>query len=340
MEGPRFIPKDAQINQPQDPQEAFTERYLTYQKAREELNILELREEHGLIPELTQKVLGHQEELANLTMGIYNQCSSIAEFEEKMKQILTNPATEEDAIRMGIDEPILGSYLHPLSTTNESIPSPTESIQATIENFKTISEFTNVGKKSADGLLLSRTNAWGPFYAVKGSIPHELQDAGVDQLGYSEFSDIDLFVTNHTIEGLQQVVDDYADAGLIEPKEKERIRLFDELYRDGHADIFSVRSHYRGVLESIHFMPWEKLEQMCSLQRVNPKPYGEYGLDYMRDSAQIYQENSIVMVVGQQEILKDYVQFPLCQLLHLCIILIEMNSLDILPKLQSVDPLY
>ena len=30
-------------------------------------------------------------------------------------------------------------------------------------------------------------------------------------------------------------------------------------------------------------MPWQKLEQVCSLQRVNPQPHSEYGLDSMRD---------------------------------------------------------
>lgn len=268
---------------PEGPEGDFTERYRAYQKTRERLHEAENREETIRIPELITATLQQKERIASLALKIYQSCKSIEEFEEKMNVLLTNPATLEDAMRMNTDDPLVGSYLLPLSLTNETIPSATESIRATIENLKIIAEFADIGRKNSEGILLSGTNSWGPFYAVRGGLPRELREAGMDQLKFDEFSDIDFLITIRTVEEMGKVVADYVSAELFDSKELNRFYVFKEMYLSGRADIFSVRTYHGGVEESIHFIPSSKMDQLCKMERVNPREPDEYGIDSFRD---------------------------------------------------------
>lgn len=244
----------------------FGESYAQYQDTRDRLHTLELTS--GTEPVLQEAALAEtlraKASVAKAAISLYNQSASTAEFLQKVEDgFLSSPHFAEEGYRMGTDDAMLGAYLLPLSQLRDDIPSPIESIQATAKNLAIVDTFKASAEEVADGMLLTGANAWGGFYAVQGGIPEALRHEGISQLPYGEISDIDLLATADTVDELGQCVEKLIGDGLVEPTEKDRFTVFTQLHAQGEADIFSLRSHYGHVEQSIHFLTNEIVTQIC-----------------------------------------------------------------------------
>lgn len=249
------------------PTPALAECYSLYQQVRDDLHTLELTEaDAALQANALERTLNAKGQIARAAFALYANSGSTQEFMGKVEEnLMSDPGFTEEAYRMGTDDAMLGAYLHPLSLLHDDIPSPVESICATARNLEIVRDFVRPVEGIATGMLMSGANAWGAFYAVKGGVPDVLKDEGVPQLPYGEISDIDLIVSADSIAELSLCVDSYVAAGLVEPRERERFAAYRKLYDRGEADVFSLRSYYREVEESIHFLPTEVVERICSM---------------------------------------------------------------------------
>ncbi len=152
-----------------------------------------------------------------------------------------------------LEQYALGAYIYPpVLDVNE--PSPVEAIYSTYKNLGIVAEFLKVSERHADGVLLSGANAWGAFHAVKGQVPSQLIELGVEQRNRDQISDIDFLITAADLQNLEQVVKDYVEEGLICPAEVEQFAVFKNLLGTGQTEVFSVRSHYKDIEQSLHFM--------------------------------------------------------------------------------------
>lgn len=239
---------DTKLVSPTDPcmQDAFLRLYQGYRESRDQLHAHELSGEDAATQR--QETLFFKELLANLTFAIYLQSESFSNFREVMVDLINNP------IIQGSDE----------ETDDPRMPSPIESITATIENLGIIEEFTEVAKTHADGMLFSGSNAWGPFYAVKGERVrnHKPEDQN------SQVSDVDLLITAESVDELGLVLLDFVKAGLLDPIETKRFEAFKELYAKRSVDTFWTRGSYKNGQE-IHFIPLEVIRKIANLNRVN-----------------------------------------------------------------------
>lgn len=278
LEGPPQAPEVDSVDEAH-----LSELYAAYQRIRDQLHTAELQGRHEDAARLKSETLEQAEMLAVQINELYMQSPSLADFEAQVEAFLCSRPMQQDALQMNTDDTAVGAYIMPLSLDDESIPSPAEAIRRSVENLKIIDEFASVGEQHASGLLVSGSNTWGRFYSVRGGVPRELQDVGIDQLDYKEFSDIDFLITAPDVEGLAQVIHDYVEAGLLGPNEVERFAIFKRLHEAGELDMFSVRAHTKGAEESIHFVPQDTLNKMASFERLSSQPRGEYGLDYIRD---------------------------------------------------------
>jgi hypothetical protein len=231
---------------------AFKDAYQIYRELRERV----YREDEATEPDSSSEELQAQfadtkNLLSSTILDVYRQSASLDEFEGHLKDILSYSGNvpPED-----LEEYALGAYIYPPSLKDGQTHSPIEAIYSTYENLRIIGEFLEVGERHSDAILLSGTNAWGAFHAVKGKIPSQLVDIGVEQRDYSEMSDIDFLITARNIEELEIVFRDYIEAGLIDQDEIKRLDAFKDLLQSDGVEVFSVRSHYKGVEESIHFM--------------------------------------------------------------------------------------
>jgi hypothetical protein len=116
----------------------------------------------------------------------------------------------------------------------------------TARNLKIIDEFVSHASPSADGILLSGSNAWGANYAVTAT------------------SDIDLLVTG-TMEQLRAVVEALVSKGIIDVKERERFEVFRNLYLQKRAEQFSTISTGREVKLSLDLLPIEVVVDICAI---------------------------------------------------------------------------
>jgi hypothetical protein len=246
----------------------LAESYAQYQHIREHLHTLELTDgvEAVLHESVRQEALRAAGVVARAAITLYNQSASTTEFLQHVRdELLSSSHFAEEGHRMGTDDAMLGAYLLPLSQLRDDIPSPIEAIYATANNLAIVDKFKTSVEEAADGMLLTGAHAWGGFYAVRGGVPEILRYEGVPQLPYGEISDIDLLVTADTVETLGQCVEKFISDGLVEPNERDRFMIFTQLHAQGEADIFSLRSHYDHVEQSIHFVTKEVITQICSM---------------------------------------------------------------------------
>lgn len=247
---------------------SFADAYGDYCDQRNALHTLESQgrsvESEAQLP----VVLASKAEVAYQALRQYDRSKLPAQaYMQDIREMLDDhPAAQEDALRIGADRAYLGAYLLPLSLEHEEIPSPAESIAATADNLAIVEEFVNAGKESGAGMLLSGSNTWGAFYAVRGGIPKELQECGVPQLGNDKFSDVDLMIVGDTVDHLEDILSRQIAAGLIPQAEHQRFNIFKDLYRQGKVDMFSLRSYYRGIEQSIHVIPGNTMEAITNIE--------------------------------------------------------------------------
>lgn len=225
---------------------------------------------------LLKEILEIKEQLSELIISIFSKFPSLEEFEKKLKEMLAevgNVPIEE------VNDYILGSYVYPPSLRHPNIRSPIESIWATLENLKIVAYFAKMAEKNAEGMLLSGGISHTPFLGVKGKVPEELVKEGAPQLAYREFSDIDLMLTFKNTSQMKSLVEDFVSANVFGEDELKRFKLFERLQQEGKADLFSVRSHYQGVEQSLHFLLQNTAETIVR----GDEPLSREGIRYMRD---------------------------------------------------------
>ncbi len=162
----------------------------------------------------------------------------------------------------------------------EFVPYPSdigEGLKATINNLRVASRITKVASSNSEGILMSGSNAWGTFFAVRGNMQGKLNLWQEENVSKREGpSDIDLMIVYSKAEGLKAVVQDLVADGLASKKEIKRFDVFEKM-REGQADIFSARMNVNEVEVSLHFVPSAIVERMS-----NPA-YSQRIISYIRD---------------------------------------------------------
>lgn len=152
-----------------------------------------------------------------------------------------------------------------------------EGLKATINNLRVVSRVAEVLSSNAEGILMSGSNAWGAFFAVRGNMQGRLNLWQEESASKREGpSDIDLMIVHPKIEGLKAVVQDLAADGLASQGEVKRFNVFEKIHEE-QADIFSARMNVNEVEVSLHFVPSNILGRMS-----NPQ-YSQKKVDFIRD---------------------------------------------------------
>ena len=261
------IPK-AGIEEDKTYEQKFLESYNEYRKVKELLDT-----PGGDKDDLSVKFDEARESIAQTIVSIYKESKSLEEFEDKIKDLINE---NEDIWVEEINNYINSLYGHPFKLKSEDRPSPVEAIWATIENIKTVSEFVKFGEK-ADGIILSGSNSYGPFYTPRGRQINTIVEANIEQVNSPEsLSDVDLLINCEDISQLKEIVEDYVKAGLFPPSEKERFNAFKDIFDKGEIDSFSVLSkHKNGTEAMIHFVFNKDIEKFADSR--------EKGLGFLRD---------------------------------------------------------
>jgi len=139
--------------------------------------------------------------------------------------------------------------------TEKETDTSTEEKKLTQKHLKIIKKFTGVLEKLVEGLLLTGSTAWGAYYAITPS------------------SDIDLLVIINNLNQLDKVIETLVNAKLISFKERERLRIFKQLYNQGKADQFSLITSNSGVPVSIDFLFPDTLKKIVSLSKMKNRDY-------------------------------------------------------------------
>ncbi|KKU90928.1 MAG: hypothetical protein UY23_C0005G0024 [Candidatus Jorgensenbacteria bacterium GW2011_GWA1_48_11] len=162
-----------------------------------------------------------------------------------IKEYSANPSVKD--FRINIETAIKNQG----KKTNDSL---SEAILATAKNLEIVEKFTEAASIFTESMLMTGSNAWGPFYAVKGK------------------SDIDLLITGD-LNQLNQVVDNYVSERLIEPHEKQRFAVYRKLYEEKKVDQFSLISNYKNTAVSLDFLPIELVKDMADLNPLITRSY-------------------------------------------------------------------
>ncbi len=202
------------------------------------------------------------EELQKIRKNIADICQSIfasAPDALSASQTLAGIVDEISEIALRDPEKILASF-------NEKAPDPLETILATAKNLAIAKRTAERLSPHADAIVLSGANAWGPFFAVKGK--HFEKTRG------EKASDIDLFGIFEDAEAVVEAMS-HLDATYGNPQVQQRALYFSEIFREGLADVFSVRMMIDGVEVSFHAYPRKTLEMIVKgLEPTNEKQIG------------------------------------------------------------------
>lgn len=233
---------------------------------------------------MLHETLTAKELVAQAAMGLYHDSSTAGDFSRRITGLIADhPEAISAAEKANYSDSVLHGYISPVSLRRDDIPSPVESILATAKNLGIVNVFA-AQSSSAEGVLLSGTNAWGAFYAVKGGAPEQLLKQGTPQVPYNRFSDIDMLMYAPAVSDLGELVASHISAGLLDSRESKRFEAFEDMYEEGEADIFSVRAHFRDVEESIHYVLEDTLGQIRDQTPMrNRSVDGQPDIRYVRD---------------------------------------------------------
>ncbi len=204
-------------------------------------------------------------QLAILCMSLYEESETLESFEEKIHHYI-DEISEKD-IRD------TESFLTQISRPHE--PDLLEAIWATLKNLKISTEIKNIIENDASGMLISGTNAWGPFFAVKG-LPIIKQGSTGEK---RDASDIDIMITVSDIQALRVVIESLSRFGIISQNELSRLALFEKLHSEKKVDMFSLRSYYQNVEQSMHFLFTETVQSLGD----GSGKLRKNGIEYLRD---------------------------------------------------------
>lgn len=152
-----------------------------------------------------------------------------------------------------------------------------EGLKATVNNLRVASRIARVASSNSEGILMSGSNAWGTFFAVRGNMQGRLNLWQEENVSKREGpSDIDLMIAHPKVEGLKAVVQGLVADGLASKGEIKRFDVFEKIY-EKQADIFSARMNVNGVEVSLHFVSSAIVEKMS-----NPA-YSQRMISYIRD---------------------------------------------------------
>lgn len=235
----------------------FRGAYRCYEIFRDKLHIAEQRRQEKTAQKLLAITLRYKERLANYVDELYQRCPSLDVLERTILHLLTYQGKAIDLL--------------PLSLRDDKLSSPAASMLATISNLKAAEEFAQRGMRSADSVLLSGSTTWGAFYAVRARLAQKAAGLASD-IELEERSDVDLLVVVETAKALQAVIADFVVGGYVSACETQRCKVFLNLRETRGLNMFSLRTHYNGVEVSIHYLLWDTIERICSLQRINTAP--------------------------------------------------------------------
>lgn len=193
---------------------------------------------------------------------------------EELCQARENLAS--NLIQMYLESDSLNAFSRELSyllSTSESLseindmPSNTrETLRATVRNLQTASWIADEAEQYVSGVLLSGSNAWGPFYAVRGNIQGRLPLGEDLNPKKKEPSDLDILINFNNLEDLQDLINGFNKKGLLSDNEKSRFLAFQRLYPDS-LDMLSSRTTYNDTQISLHFVPPKLLSRMANPKR-------------------------------------------------------------------------
>ena len=141
-----------------------------------------------------------------------------------------------------------------LAPSTQSADDPYEQLWSTLKNFSTASEYSEVIKETADGILLSGSTAWGAFYASRG---------------YGDKpSDVDLLCRLPDASAVRETVRNLYAGGLVVADELKRADKFIDLQESQTADIFSLRSFATGAETSMHFVTDDTMQKIVDFDTI------------------------------------------------------------------------
>ncbi len=201
-----------------------------------------------------------REKLAIGLMQMYSESDSLSEFSQRLLKLFDS--AEE-------------------YSNSSDFPSVTrESIKSTARNLNIASEITDISEPYTQGVLMSGSNAWGPFYAVRGNVQGKLSLYENTNPIKKEPSDIDMLFNFHNMSELENLIKIFGENKILSKREEERFYFFKKMYPNT-LDMFSSRSIFRDTLVSFHFLPMPLLNRISNPIVGSRKSAGE--LDFARD---------------------------------------------------------
>lgn len=198
-----------------------------------------------------------KERLSNTILRMYHQTRRLDEFSLSLKNIIILAESQE--------------YFEPWPSKVR------ESLRATVRNFQAASILNQEISPFTQGTLLSGSNAWGPFFAVRGDTQGRLELEGfIKDNDKKEPSDIDLLIATDSPREITSIVHQLIQKDYIPSEESNRAKAFEKLYGE-EADMLSLRTLIGNVQASLHFIPTPIL-----LNIVNT-PYGHGKINVLRD---------------------------------------------------------
>lgn len=213
----------------------------------------------------------HRETLAEAAMYLYEACSDAQAFTGHIASAIRGYEDPRDD-----DTVIFDGFVMPPSLY-ETTPSPIESCVVTAENKYIAQEFAHAGEHVLTGLVISGANAWGAFYATRGVHPK------LEEPNPRNRSDLDLLAIIPEVDDIGKTLAQYVSAGLIKETELERFDEFRRLQRLGLADVFSLRSHYKGLEQSVHFLTHEVAHAITTIHSLHQREHSGQNINYIRD---------------------------------------------------------
>lgn len=255
-----------------------------YDDYRDERRDLHTREIEGKdTAQQLRKVLWRKEVLAGVAADIYEAADNLSAFTQHIAVALEMSRQKRYESSTDPRIIIMAAYIMPLSlqeTRPSPIPSPIESIMVTAENTAAAQDFADAGRGTLTGLIMSGSPGWGAYYA-----PHNTHrpSASSETQQLRKRSDSDLLAIARDITTIGETLDTYIAKGMVSENERLRFAKFIELERQGKADIFSIRTHHKGLEQSIHFITHEIMDALVAIQGIRTREEDGHTINHLKD---------------------------------------------------------
>jgi hypothetical protein len=255
---------------------SFGKQYQAYVEDRNLLHELEshrgsAEDQKPNISTQAKVVRMHREAVGEAALYLFEGCPNLPTFTNHVAFAIRETDDPRDNETVIFDNHIMPPSL------SEDVPSPIEAVMVTAEMKYIAFEFAKAGEASTTGLIMSGAPGWGAFYAPRGVHPR------IEAPTPTNRSDLDLLAIVPEIDDIGETLAHYVDAGLIDKSELERFDTFKKLQKIGLADIFSLRSHYKGLEQSVHFLTHEITHTLTALHGVRQRSHGQHRINFVRD---------------------------------------------------------